>query len=375
MIPDLDKIKSDKSWMPFGEEDPFHHTFVEGYICREQGDLYGALMLLKIDHEQAPQFIFCTPKLAYPFTTDALGQVHWRFPKARLIQRYEKLDGTNVFSFRYTDAKGRSLVSFKTRLTPLLRDSRFGPFLSMWKEMIRQYPAIPSLPLRLGMNLSYELWGARNPHLVRYTSPPLEASLLFARDGRKILPPSALGQPPVPTAPHRGDVDRDYIWRYQESQKQMDGTLRPTDDGGYLGTEGEVWYVQTEDGLWTPFKCKPETIEAIHWSSSAIDKNIILATCQNAFENWDDPTVDNVRDLLLEEFQPNEVEKVYSLIARCLDETRSRYEFRKTVLDAYRALGMDILTNKREVMRALSAQFPKERMSHVYTVIATEVAH
>jgi len=354
-----------KDWNEFACADSFNNNFVEGYISRHNGDDYGSLFIEKVNGDKCSQLIYCTPKIAYPF--DKCGNWHW--PKAKVIERYEKLDGTNVFAYRYHDAKGNGYLSFKTRLLPFLQQSRFGPFLEMWKEILTKYPIIAKLPWFLNMNLSFELWGARNPHLVKY-DVPLTTSLLFARNGDAIMPPSQLKHESVNElqAPLRGKVEGDYVWNYETAQDGLEKGLKEVEDG-YAGVEGEVWYLQDVTGRWILFKCKPETIEMIHWASGGIGKNVLRATIENAFENWDEPTVEQIKQLLLEEFSEAEVEKSHYRIGPIPDKAKAEHILREEVLKAYSEIGVSILDDKATVMRALSQQFDKKDMRRVFTTI------
>lgn len=353
----------------FSAEDPYNHNYVEGYISRHSSDLYGALMIAKVNGEKCPQLIYCTPKLSYPF--DRQGK--WHFPKAKRIERYEKLDGTNIFAYRYKDAKGSEYVSFKTRLLPFVGNSKFGPFRDMLDSIIRDNARIKRLPLLAGCNISFELWGARNPNLVRYEQP-LALSYLFARKGQEIVPPSCqnLGSP-LDVADFKGLVTRDYVASYQEAQQAMEAQLKPSEDG-YIGQEGEVWYLLDETGAWTLLKCKCPTIEAIHFSAGGIGRETIRATCRNAFENWGNPTVDQVAELLREEFDAFEVEKAYFSIRKHLNEAFEVKRFRVEVMAQYNELGISILSDKATVMRALSSKFARQDMKKVFSTIMAEVS-
>jgi len=362
----LEKNRSD--WSSFAQEDAFNSgNYVEGHISRHSGDDYGALYIQKVNGIKCSQLIYCTPKIQYPF--DSTG--HWHWPKAKIIERYEKLDGTNIFAYKYVDSKGGEFLSYKTRLLPFIGNSRFGPFLDMWNEILKTNSKIVRLCKYSRENFSFELWGARNPHLVKY-EVPLKASLLFARSGQKIIPCNHIVQTINPDlydcASFRGNVDRDYIWNYQESQKNLEASLKEVEDG-YMGQEGEVWYLQDESGQWIMFKCKPETIEQIHWSAGGIGKNIIKATIENAFENWDCPTVDQIKGLLKEEFSESEIEKIHYSIIKHLDEAIKNHEFALSVLREYRSLGLSILENKSGVMRALSSKFNRGEITKVFSVI------
>lgn len=372
----LDEVKQSKSWQRFEQEDPFNDNYVEGYIDQgDHNDLYGALFIEKVDGRKSPQLIYCVPKLSYPF--DMHG--NWHFPKAVEIQRYTKLDGTSVLQYRYVDSKGNSYVSYKTRLKPFLGDSRFGPFLSMWREILKGDLDISRYPIWWDSNVAYEMWGSRNKHEIIYDTP-LAASVLFLRQGNKILPPKTLldgfsinisshflGKI---TAPYLGNIDKDYVWSYQEAEKRLTDQMRETPDG-LIGQEGEVWYIKPE-GIdnWIMMKCKSEQIKDIHFSSNNINKYSIIATCMNAFENFDQPTIDDVKLLLLEEFTEQQVESIHYKIEQYLRETLDKHLFNERVLKEYKELGVSILTDKTAVMRALSSKFDRGQMSRVYTAIA-----
>jgi len=357
-----------KDYSSFSAEDPFNNNEVEGYICRQQSDKYGSLLINKVNGKKCPQLIYCTPKIDYPFDRNG----NWRFPRAKRIERYEKLDGTNIFAYRYRDDEDSQYLTYKTRLLPFVGNSKFGPFLQMLKEIILKYPDIKNLPWKLNMNLSFELWGARNPHLVLYDKP-LELSFLFARDGQKILPPLSFDVN-ISIASFKGLVDRDYISSYKQSQNDMNSNLKEVEGEKYQGQEGEVWYLLLETGDWIMFKCKPEIIESIHWGAGGIGRNIIRATCQNAFENWDNPTIENVVSLLLEEFNQQEIDKAYYNIQKYLNEETINKGFKQEVLSEYYKIGINLLENKAGVMRQLSTKFKREQMKKIYTIIWVEVS-
>ena len=370
LIADFDSIKKDKLWQSFGTIDPFNNNFVEGYISHKPNDMYGALFITKVNGDKYHQLIFSTPKIKYPFDKNG----NWHFPKAKIIFCYTKLDGTNIFSFKYYGAKGKTYVSHKLRLQPFVRNAKFGTFLDMWKDILKNHPIIANLPDRIHMNLSYELWGSQNKHLIQYDTP-LQTSLLYGRREGKILPPDTIrGYPSsIPEidsllTPLVRVVTRDYIWSYQEAQKEMERELTPINDG-YKGREGEVWYVQTESSDWVLYKVKPETIETIHWTSGGMSRNIILATCQNAFEGKDDPSTEDVINLLLEEFSPNQIENTKHLIERCLEETYTKHQFVRKVLEEYNNTGLDFLDDSGKVMRVLSGKFTKDEIQKVYFIL------
>jgi hypothetical protein len=84
--------------------DPFNDEVrLEGFLCHRPDHRYGGLALLRVDGRPAPQRIFATPKLHYPFGKGG----RFFFPPIQTAHLYEKLDGTKVLAYRYEDADGR----------------------------------------------------------------------------------------------------------------------------------------------------------------------------------------------------------------------------------------------------------------------------
>lgn len=362
---------------PFCEVDPFNpHNEVSGYISRKANEFYGALLVYEVNHIKFdnPQLIMAVPKMHYPFTSREDGTREYHFPIAKNIEIYEKLDGTSILAYSYADSKGFTYLTFKTRLRPFLGSGRFGDFFNMWKEISQNYwQEIKSTIINQKVNLSFELWGARNPHLVRY-SIPLTFSLLFGVTNEgQVLSPKEI-KTNLPIVNHLKTIDRDYVWNYEELQKELQNKLVKTEENCYQGMEGTVWYLHTIEGKCIQLKCKPETIEAIHFSAGkgGINKNVILATCWNAFENTDIITIDFVKQLLLEEFKPEIIEANHYLIETCISIVTKEMKFKTKVLEKYKATGKNILLEKQEVMRELSQYFPKDKMKKVYSYIVGE---
>lgn len=359
---DLNTIKKDKGWQPFFDTNPFNNNFVEGFLSHVSDDTYGALFIEKVNGDKIPQLVLCTPKLNYPF--DKAG--HWQFPKAKTILRFEKLDGTNIFAYSYSDEK-QSFRTYKTRLRPFVGDTKFGPFLDMWKEILSEDKRIKRL-LYYPLNFSFELYGARNKHLIQY-DVALAAALLFARDGQRILPPTEINNPiDCHTTLLLGRITKDYVGEYQQAQESLEMELKEV-DGGYKGREGEVWYLQTEDNIWHLYKVKPHTIEIIHWAFGGIGKNVIITTCQNAFESWDEPTVEQIKELLKEEFSDNEIENVHYRIGKHLEEVKLQHIFQLEVLEKYKETGLNFLDDSSKVMRALSGKLDRKMMGRVFSIL------
>jgi len=356
----------------FCSVDPYNsQNEVSGFISRKPNEYYGALLITHINGNKVPdQLIMGTPKMHYPFTTTQTGEHKYLFPVAQDVEVYEKLDGTNILVNSYTDGED-VFYTCKTRLMPFVNaGSKWGNFYAMWNEVTEDYIGhIHNVMDKYQCNLSFELYGARNPHLVLY-DVSLAFALLFGvtNTGRIISP--ALLDCKLPKARLITGIDKATSDLYEANQKQMQSDLRKMDDNTYRGSEGSVWYLRTVNNRTMQYKCKPESIEAIHFSQGkGISRNVILATCWNALENTDVLTVEFIKQLLVEEFDGNKVEANHFLIENCIQTVTNELAFRDKVLSEYKSIGININLDKITVMRAMSEKFEKKQMSKVYSTI------
>jgi len=373
-----------KDYQEFREGDPFNPgNEVVGFISRKPNEYYGALIITEVKGTQTtPQLIIGSPKMHYPFAPRADGTRNYLFPTVRNVECYEKLDGTNILAYHYDDHRGQRYLTYKTRLRPFVQNSRFGPFQDMWREVGLEWEQkIKGIMHNWNCNLSFEMYGARNPHLIVYEVPLAIALLFGVSNTGRILSPTDMGVASgtdyrtlttLPLVRRVAVIDKDYVWRYEQSQQLLEEGLTQVDADHYLGTEGQVWYLHFPDGHCIQVKCKPETIESIHFASGAhIGKNVIMATAWNALENADELTSEVVAGLLREEFEDNEIETNMGLIVGCVNTVIQDVEFRGTVLESYRKTGLNILVDKAAVMRELSSAFGKKDMRRVYGIITT----
>jgi hypothetical protein len=360
-----------KFLQPFDTTDPFNDELrLEGFLCQRPDHRYGALALLRVDRQPAPQRIFATPKVRYPFGKDG----RFFFPPIQAAHLYEKLDGTNVLAYRYQDADGRWRLTYKLRLAPTLRNSKWGPFLDFWRELLARHPDLPGLVEANGCHVSFEMYGARNAHLIAYDTDLAVAALFGVRTAdASVVGPFELRAGSVPIAPLLGELRAgdDPVARYQAVRAEMEKRNRPVADEKLAGTEGAVWYVTEASGRVTMWKCKPESVEAIHWATG-INKAAVIATCWNALETSDVLSYDALLPLLLEEYQPDDIERFRPHIDDAIRQVNVEQEFRQKVRAAYEALkaqGLSITRDKAAVMRSLSSQFRRDQMGHVYAAI------
>jgi hypothetical protein len=360
-----------KFLQPFDVTDPFNDEVrLEGFLCQRPDHRYGGLALLRVAGRPAPQRIFATPKLHYPFGKDG----RFFFPPIQSAHLYEKLDGTNVLAYRYEDADGQRRLTYKLRLSPVLRNSKWGPFLDYWRELLARHPDLPGLVEANNCHLSFEMYGARNAHLIAYDAP-LAAALLFGvrPADAAVVGPFQMQTGSVPVAPMLGELRAgdDPVARFQALREEMERRNQPAADAKLSGTEGAVWYVSEPSGRVTMWKCKPESVEAIHWAVG-INKAAVIATCWNALETADVLTYDGLLPLLLEEYQPDDIEKFRANIDDAIRQVNVEQSFRQRVREAYAAVtaqGLSLTRDKAAVMRALSTQFRREQMGHVYAAI------
>lgn len=356
----------------FDTTDPFNDELrLEGFLCQRPDHRYGALALMRVGNESAPQVIFATPKLHYPFGKD--GRFH--FPPIRHAAIYEKLDGTNVLAYRYADAESRVRLTYKLRLAPVLQNSKWGAFLDYWRELLAKHPDIARLAELNDCHVSFEMYGARNVHLIAYDVDLSPAVLFGVRPvDAGIVAPFQLQTLDVPVAPLLAELDsaEDSVARYGALRQEMEARNRPADDEKLSGTEGAVWYVTEPSGRVTLWKCKPESVEEIHWATG-INKAAVIATCWNALETSDTLTYDVLLPLLLEEYQSDDIEKFRANIDAAIAEVNREFAFRQHVWAAYAELqanGLSLREDKGGVMRALASQFRRDEMKRVFNALA-----
>lgn len=360
----------------FKVQDPFNPWELEGYINTSE-HLYGSMVIFKINDFLTEQIVIGSPKQKYPF--DRLGR--FKFPEAKHINVYEKLDGTNILAYSYK-IKGKRYITYKTRLTPTLVKSRWGNWEKMWREMLEKYPAIFLFAEKwaeCGINLSFELFGSRNQHLVEYDIP-LDTSLLFGirndiTDPRIIDPINLHVEAEVQIAKHHVAIESNkdlYSW-YQKCRNEQESLNKFTEDGFIQGAEGFVWYLRDVNGIMHQYKCKPESVENIHWAQSGITKHSVTTTVINAYEMSDEVTYEKVKELLLEEFSETGIDLMKDLILKVMDEVRERIEFREKILKLYGELKLDLRADKAGTMRTLAPHFDRKNMRKVYNLLNSEI--
>lgn len=349
---------------PFREYDPWNHNSLEGYICSQNDKHYGALVIIQInDTPVVPQVIYGMPKIQYPFAKTDTGErnYHHSMEDVVAIIKAEKWDGTNICAYTYWDGE-KQCVAYKTRLTAILRgDSTYGNFRAMWDEVnpITAHGNPYSELLKMGFHVCFELCGFRNPHTVKYPFA-LEAKYLVAirKDG-------------VPIIPEGDYVVMDFISEYEKARE--DAEKINTNEDEVIYTEGSVFYLIRGNGFATPFKCKPESVEKLHWMSSTIEPGAVYTTVVNALENMDytELTVENVLPLFQEEYTEEQISRSMIRIEKAIAQVVGHIEWVQRVRRAADSLvgNTEQPIDKGILMKYMSDFFARTEMRQVYSAL------
>jgi hypothetical protein len=352
---------------PFETVDVFNeNNILGGFICRHPDHRYGALLITKVNDESCCQLICPTPKMHYPF--DKAGNFNW--PEIRELQIWEKLDGTNILAYHY-DHRGKDHVTFKTRLTPIIRDMKFGYFESMWRELLetRQW-IIRIIQENPDFNISFELFGERNPITIHYQNT-LDAALLFGvrRLDYAVKPPTELIGHEVANLPRAFPVDSiaDMTAVYNQIRAEM-----TEKNSVEILEEGVMLYAHIGEPSWKQFKCKPEQVEKIHWANGGIPHNALWTTAINTYESNESPTLDDFIQLLREEYGESQIQRSIIRVQKIYSEAQTHMEMVAAVNKAWmiaQGNGFDVTQDKAATMRFLSKYFDKKDMRKVGSIV------
>ena len=356
----------ESDYAEFSETDPFNpQNHVEGQISFSRDKRYGALKIKKINGEPADQpLIFGTPKIAYPF---GLGH-NYRFPSAERIYRFRKYDGTNIFMYRYKN-NGREYITFKVRLFPFLR----GRYITMWKHILHKYQQVTDLfkmnPDATGF--SFELYGSDNPHMIQYEDVKLDIVLLFGLQGmqRQIVINTDLKAGDIPKAVQLGILEKDYVWHYEQEQQELDRRLEfiglnESQAPMFRGEEGSIWYVRVKDTCEIRmYKCKPHRIEQVHWTQTQtqLSPTVIWATLLKAFENWENPGLDEVIAILNEDYPIHQITISIGRIEQMLNTAKNAADTRKKIWELMVMQGFDENTDIATVFHKIANELDQDK--------------
>jgi len=361
-------LKNKKQVIQFEETDPYNpQNTVKGYINRRQGHLYGALYITHVNEKRKYQLIYSAPKQHYPFDKE---KTEWKFPEYDKIELYEKLDGTCIIKYRYTDGK-KWFTTYKTRLRPFLGTSKFGNFFQLWNEMLEKYPIIKEECEQSGnYNYIFELYGKRNKILIDYDIP-LDTKLIFIIDGNgNIISPDSTSDVKVPRLCSIGySLERIDGELYIDIQNKLEEELDIDEENHILkGKEGYVMYF-IKDGYCIQIKNKPPSVLKYHWRGDAIPYESVYTTVINAFENFDEPIYEDIVGLLKEEYDESFIEKSRVRIEKILGKVLFDRKYQYKLAEDYKKHDFDINKDKVTCMRWFGEHYPRSEAKRIFRLL------
>lgn len=344
---------------------------ISGWISIRPDSTYGSLIIDTVNEYETPyQYIQAMPKLHYPFRTQDDGTRVYTWPNDWTnLEVYEKWDGTNICSYCYKDIEGRVFTTFKTRLTPVAGNSElFGNFvelvnLAMQKEPLFRYPDNT-------YSVMYELCGYRNPHLVRYTFDiSLKPICMRYQMSGNIYP---LGECLFTEKDLEYDID--ILTNTYNAYREKDNSCieESQTEQGDFPVEGKVFYVKSlSSDSWVPVKCKPKIIEDIHFARGGVATYKVREACYKALERFPiyEITIENIEEILLEDWHPEAVKCSYDRIVKELSELMKEATRRQAIKQVITgACELEFKPYEKSIlMRKLSEYFIGSEMRKVFT--------
>ena len=372
---------SAKHWQPFDATSPGGIPFA-GYLCRQESDKLGMLAITRLGGQERLEFIPAMPKIHYPYIQDREGRLQVSIPVPINIvdARFTvKLDGTAIIFYPLTDAQGQVLeVIARTRLLPVLAPSRWGDWLGLLADVLPNRAPVEAAVREQHVVLVFELWGHRNPHLVRYEQP-LALTLHTAIRHRKPVSHQRLadiaqryGLALAPTLEAAAPDPAGLAVAYRRWQARLEAENQAAGQDVFV-QEGAILVLSTVETA-TYWKCKPPSIEEIHWQAGQrISKEIVRQALLKLLENGYDFAAGRVEDVqaaLEGDFDPQQVAAEAELIGRTyLDFVIEiqRQAWLRSLVDSSGLNPHDLPA----LMRHLAPHYPRKEMGWVYATVKT----
>ena len=370
-----------RHWQPFDATSPGGIPF-SGFPCRQESDKLGMLAVTALDGQERLEFIPAMPKIHYPYIQDREGRLQVSIPVPINVTdaRFNvKLDGTAIIFYPLKDAAGQVLeVVARTRLLPMLMPSRWGDWNGMLAEALPDRGPVEAAVRGQDVVLVFELWGYRNPHLVRYDTP-LALTLHTAIRHRKPVSYRRLadiagsyGLDMAPTLEVAAPDADGLAAAYRRWQARLEAENQAAGQDVFV-QEGAILMLSTAETA-EYWKCKPPSIEEIHWQADQhISKEIVRQALLKLVESGHDfaaGTVEAVNALLEVDYQPQDVAAEAELIERVVLDfvvELQRQEWLRGLVDAS---GLDP-HDLPALMRHLSEHYPRKEMGWVYATVKT----
>ncbi|KAL6062792.1 60S ribosomal protein L44 Q [Balamuthia mandrillaris] len=271
----------------FDARDPFNPSNkLSGFVCKQEGRHSGSLFITAINEEalgDSPLVIFGVPRIQMPYKfkgpdseeTEASDKPFKDFGPCSQFYLSKKWNGDAITFYKYRDGAGEHHVTAKSRFAPFLLDTPYSDLLSLTLEALlpasqqsnreeeeereegeegegkaakrnrnRRLPFGLKTPLRLNddsfptllnplrersvQSLTFELCGAKNPHLIRYHPDLFLAPLFSTTHEGSILPllyPSSSLQRTTRVTDHQEKENQQAI----TAENERDELLFPSD--------------------------------------------------------------------------------------------------------------------------------------------------
>ncbi|MFZ1632050.1 MAG: hypothetical protein WAV70_24325, partial [Anaerolineae bacterium] len=342
----------------------------------------GMLAVTRLGGQERLEFIPAMPKIHYPYIQDREGRLQVSIPVPINIvdARFTvKLDGTAIIFYPLTDAQGQVLeVVARTRLLPMLMPSRWGDWLGLLADVLPNRGPVEAAVREQHVVLVFELWGYRNPHLVRYEQP-LALTLHTAIRHRKPVSHQRLadiaqryGLALAPTLEAAAPDAAGLAVAYRRWQARLETENQAAGQDVFV-QEGAILVLSTVETA-TYWKCKPPSIEEIHWQAGQhISKEIVRQALLKLLENGYDFAAGGVEDLqaaLEGDFDPQQVAAEIEMINRTyLDFVIEiqRQAWLRSLVDSSGLNPHDLPA----LMRHLAPHYPRKEMGWVYATVKT----
>lgn len=368
-------------WQPFDATSPGGISF-SGFLCRQESDKLGMLAVTSLNGQERLDFIPAMPKIHYPYIQDRDGALQVSIPVPINVTdaRFNvKLDGTAIIFYPLKDAEGQVLeVVARTRLLPMLMPSRWGDWNGLLAETLPDRGPVEAAVRSQDVVLIFELWGYRNPHLVRYDTP-LALTLHTAIRHRKPVSYRRLadiagryGLELAPTLEVAAPDADGLAAAYRRWQARLEAENQAAGQDVFV-QEGAILMLSTAETA-SYWKCKPPSIEEIHWQAGQhISKEIVRQALLKLVESGHDfagGTVEAVNALLEVDYQSQDVAAEAELIERVVLDfvvELQRQEWLRGLVDASGLNPHDLPA----LMRYLSQHYPRKEMGWVYATVKT----
>lgn len=354
---------------------------VAGWLCREESERLGMLAVTQVNGAERLEFIYAMPKIPYPYQrADDNARLVIPVPQNATDARFNvKLDGTCIIFYPLTDEAGEILeVVPRTRLQPTLTPSRWGDWPALLDDAMPDRTNLERAVREQSVILCFELWGYRNPHLVRYETPlalTLHTAIRHKRPVSYRILADIAGRYDLPLVEsiEATKLDGDSLrGAYQAWQEEMERRNQAAGQDTFV-EEGAVLVISTPRTA-IYYKCKPPSIEEIHWAmGQTLSKEIILQALYKMRENGYDFAAGQVEDLMTEleaDFDRPLIEIQADLIRRVWMEYVMELQRKEWLRHLVAESGLDPhATSLPDMMRYLSQHYPANQMSWVYNTV------